>query len=253
MRKVILYSGGFDSTCVLADLVKSASENDTIVAVTIQHQLTGVSKLRREYESQIMAIRELRKKFPDVTLIHEIIQVNSQWNSGETFNSRGLSQPIFWICNLIPLLEDGDEVYIGYNKDDQALLHEDNIRGMWNHMLKIQEYKNIQINFPLKYFTKTDVLKYIIEEYDFLIEACISCENDFYKGNEVCGECVPCTHLKQTLFNLSICSTDIVANRAKSMLRELFKIEITITDLKQDKVEKSVEEPYNNDNIITVE
>ena len=63
MRKVLLYSGGFDSTLMLADLMKDAQEEDEIIAVSVIHNLTGMCKHRREYESQILCIHELKKRF----------------------------------------------------------------------------------------------------------------------------------------------------------------------------------------------
>ena len=128
-RKIVLFSGGFDSTLVLARLVKETEDNSTVYAVTIDHNLTGTQKLRREYESQLLILRELRKQFPKVKIEHEVIHVESNWITGDSDNSRGLAQPILWLCNIIPLLEYKDTLYLGYNQNDQAMLHEENINN----------------------------------------------------------------------------------------------------------------------------
>ena len=130
-KAVVLFSGGFDSTLVLADLVKHANNTDIIYAVTIEHNITGTQKLRREYESQLLILRELRKQFPKVRIEHERISVESNWTVGDATNSRGLAQPIFWMCNLIPFLENNDSVYFGYNLNDQARVHIDHIKELF--------------------------------------------------------------------------------------------------------------------------
>lgn len=226
-RQIVLFSGGFDSTLVLARLVKEAEENSTICAITIDHNLTGVQKLRREYESQLLILRELRKQFPKINIEHEVIKVESNWISGDTYNSKGLAQPILWLCNTIPLLKDKDTIYLGYNQNNQAILHEENINNLLKAACKIQEDKIIYTHYPLKYFSKTDVLRTLIEEFPYLVDLCTSCEAVIYEGEKVCGECTPCTHLKETLFSISLNNTE-TGEKAKQMLKSMFGLTITV-------------------------
>lgn len=243
-RKIVLFSGGFDSTLVLARLVKEAEDDSVVCAVTIEHSLTGMQKLRREYESQLLILRELRKQFPKIKIEHEVIKVESNWISGDSYNSRGLAQPILWLCNIIPLLEDKDTIYLGYNKDDQAILHETNINNLISAACQIQEGKIINTHWPLKYFSKTEVLKTLIEEFPYLVDFCTSCEAIRYEGEKVCGECVPCTHLKEALFNLTLNNNE-VGEKAKEMLKSRFGITVSVTYETEEKaVKESTEEEY---------
>lgn len=226
-RKIMLFSGGYDSTLVLARLVKEAEDNSTVYAVSIDHNLTGTQKLRREYESQLLILRELRKQFPKIKIEHEVIHVESSWITGDAYNSRGLAQPIFWLCNIIPILEHKDTLYLGYNQNDQAILHEKNINNLVKAACKIQEDKIIYTHYPLKYFSKTDVVKTLMEEFPYLIELCTSCEAVIYEGEKVCGECIPCTHLKEALFNLTLNNNE-VGEKAKQLLKDKFSIKVTV-------------------------
>lgn len=238
-RKTVLFSGGFDSTLVLARLVKEAEDNTSVCAVTIDHNLTGTQKLRREYESQLLILRELRKQYPKIKIEHEVIHIESNWISGDSYNSRGLAQPILWLCNIIPLLEEKATLYLGYNKDDQAILHETNINNLIAAACQIQEGKIIYTHWPLKYFTKTEVLKTLIEEFPYLVDLCTSCEAIRYEGEKVCGECVPCTHLKEALFNLTLNNNE-VGEKAKELLKSCFGIGVSVT---YETEERIVEEP----------
>ena len=227
-RQVLLFSGGYDSTYLLAKLVSEASSDDTIVAVTVKHNLTGVAKLRREYESQIMTIRALREHYPDVNIVHEIIRIESEWQCGDTYNSKGLAQPLLWLCNIVPLIEDNDVVHCGYIKDDQAIIHLDDLKALWDIMMKLQWDKKIGLEFPLKYCSKTDIVKLLLERFDYLINNCVSCENVGYDASKVCGECTPCEHLKTALLSCSIDHNPDVAAKGKEMLERLFNLKVSV-------------------------
>lgn len=240
-RKIVLFSGGFDSTLVLARLVKEAEDGETIYAVTFDHNLTGTMKLRREYESQLLILRELRKQFPKIKIHHEVVHIESNWISGDVSNNRGPAQSILWSCNLIPLLEEKDTIYFGYNQEDQDTLHLENIDAFISAACKIQEGKKIYTHYPLKYFRKTEVLGFLIEEFPNLVEFCTSCEAIRYEGEKVCGECVPCTHLKEALLNLTLNNNE-VGEKAKEMLKSRFGITVSVAYETEETVEEYPEE-----------
>ena len=242
-KAVVLFSGGFDSTLVLADLVKHASDTDTIYAVTIEHNITGTQKLRREYESQLLILRELRKQFPKVRIEHERISIESNWTVGDATNSKGLAQPIFWMCNLIPFLENNDNVYFGYNLNDQARVHIDHIKELFKVACKFQSDKHIEPKFPISYLDKTEVLRSLMGDYPYLIDHCITCESMTYDGTNVCGDCVPCTHLKQALFNISLEPNDY-GKKAKEMLKERFHCTVDVHYDWEDDAVKYIEPVY---------
>ena len=242
-RKIVLFSGGFDSTLVLARLIKEAKDNSTVCAVTIEHNLTGMQKLRREYESQLLILRELRRQFPKIKIEHEVIKIESNWISGDAYNSKGLAQPILWLCNIIPLLEDKDTIYFGYNQNDQAMLHQENIDNLIQAACKIQEGKIIYTHYPIKYIPKAEVLKTLIEEFPNLVDLCTSCEAIRYEGEKVCGECVPCTHIKEALLNISLNNTE-VGEKAKQLLKDKFGLRITVErEEDTNEIDEPCEEP----------
>ena len=232
MSKLLLFSGGFDSTLLLAELVSHAKDGECITAFSLDYGITGESKLRREYESQLLIIRELNKLYPKVKIKHETVSIYFNYGRDCMQNVKGLAQPIFWISNMIPFLKDGDELYLGYIREDQAILQEQNIYDLFNAANRIQENKDIKLCLPNKYYAKYDVIEQLITNYPSLIEYCISCESEFYDGvGKVCGRCIPCTHLKQALLELSIHYDTKVCDKANQLLKDLFKIKVSITDL----------------------
>lgn len=235
MSKFLLFSGGFDSTLLLAELVSHAKDGECITAFSLDYGITGEAKLRREYESQLLIIRELNKLYPKVTIKHEIVNIYFNYGRDYIQNVKGLVQPIFWISNMIPFLKDGDELYLGYIREDQAILQEQNIYDLFNAANRIQENKDIYLKLPNKYYDKCDIIEQLISNYPSLVEYCISCEDEYYNGiGKVCGKCVPCMHLKQALLQLSIHYDTKVCDKANQLLKDLFRIKVSITNLDEN-------------------
>lgn len=239
MNKLLLFSGGFDSTLLLAELVSHAKDDDCITAFSLDYGITGESKLRREYESQLLIIRELNKLYPKVKIKHETVSIYFNYGRDYIQNVKGLTQPIFWISNMIPFLKDGDELYLGYIREDQAILQEQNIYDLFNAANRIQENKDIHLKLPNKYYDKCDIIEQLILNYPSLVEYCISCEDEYYNGiGKVCGKCVPCMHLKQALVKLTAHYKENIANCANALLKHLFKIKVSITTVDETKEEE---------------
>lgn len=234
MNKVVLFSGGFDSTYALAELCRTATADDKIIAVSFQHNLTGACKNHRECEQQCRIIGAIRHEYPNVKLNYEVIRIESLWSVGSTFNCRGLSHPIFWSCNLIPLLADNDAVYFGYIKGDDAIQHVDKIRELFYDACAIQEYKNIQVEFPNIHFDKVDVIYKLLKDYPWLVDLCISCESEDYNGLHVCGYCVPCQHLKRALVQLLISDDEDVTKWAEAKYMQLFGKSVSVESDKRE-------------------
>ena len=238
MRRILAYSGGYDSTYTLIRLLEEADSDDEIVAVSLVHYTTGEAKLRREHESQIITIDKLRNKFKNRKLIHLEMSIYIPWEVGSAGNNKGLAQPIFWISNIIPLIKNEDVVYLGYIQDDQAMTNLHEIHQMWDAALAINGNKNVKLILPNQYLSKTEVLKYLIQNYPDIVDSCISCESWRYDGRTtVCGTCEPCKHTKMSLMNLIVTESGSVRDKAIAMLRDNYGIEFEIHDHNGDKFE----------------
>lgn len=244
MRKILAYSGGYDSTVALVELMANAKSGDEIIAISMIHHSTGDAKLRREQESRIIIIDKLRRRYPEVNLKSMEIEVSMPWDIGSAHNSTGLSQPIFWICNIIPLIEDGDEVNLGYIRDDQAITHISDMHKMWNSAMRIQANKKVTLKFPNRYAGKTEILVHLMNNYPELIDYCISYESSGYDARKVCGHCEPCKHMKQALLSLMATESGSVRDKCKSMLEDMYNLKVSIGDedtaLKSDCTEVEV-------------
>ena len=141
-------------------------------------------------------------------------------------------------------------MYLGYIREDQAILQEQNLYDLFNAANRIQENKDIKLYLPNKYCDKCDIIKQLIKNYPTLIEYCISCESEFYNGiGKVCGSCIPCTHLKQALLKLSIHPDTEICDKANQLLKDLFKLKVSITSIDEPQKEEDDHEcesiPYD--------
>lgn len=233
MRKVVSFSGGFDSTLALLETIKDTDPRTEIKCISIYHEMTGIPKLDKEREARNQIIEFLREKYPDHKISNDEMRISLDWKyQGGT--NKGLSQPIFWMSSLAPLVEDGDELILGYINGDQAMTEMHSIYQLWNAAMKIQRGKRVRIKLPLQYVTKPEVIKHLILTHEELVDMCFSCES-LGASSDACGYCEPCEHLKSALIQLVLAYSDKVSTKAKSMLKDRFGIEIQVTYTTVDK------------------
>lgn len=258
-RKVVVFSGGYDSTLALANVVLQANpKEDEVVALSFIHHSTGDTKLLREQEARVLILKELREHYPKVHLKQMEVDIRIPWDLGSGANSKGLSQPIFWVCNTIPLLKEGDIVYLGYIQSDQAMVHLDDIRSMWQHALAIQEYKLVKLELPNKMGSKAEILTALMKRFPYLIDYCTSCESmGTMLGHERCGQCVPCMHMIEALMGIAATDTH-EAQKARQMLMDMYHIRVDIHRVQGDARKAECEAPIEHkselaDKILTKE
>lgn len=238
MRKIVAFSGGFDSTLALVHTLNESSPHDEIRCISIYHEMTGLPKLNKEREARAKIIKFLREKYPDHSIKNEEMRISLDWKyDGKT--NKGLSQPIFWVCNLAPLVEDGDELVLGYINGDQAMTEMHSIYQLWNSAMRIQKGKRVRIKLPLQYTTKSEVIKHLINYHEELVDMCFSCES-LSTRDEACGYFEPCEHLKSALVQLVLTYSDRVSTKARSMLKDRFNIEISVDYGSKDKADDKI-------------
>lgn len=227
MRKIVSFSGGFDSTLALIQTLITSSEYDEIICLSVYHKLTGISKLDKERKARKKIIDYLTEKYSKMNLQTYELEVDLKWESNNYGNNRGLSQPIFWICNIAPFISDEDTVILGYIKDDQAPAKIESMKRMWNAAMEIQNDKLTKIEFPLLMHSKSEVIKDLLRSDPEVVEMCFSCES-LDRDSSACGRCEPCNHLKSALVSLIVYEPQSIADKARELLKSKFDLEIEV-------------------------
>lgn len=227
----VVWSGGFDSTFVLldeCDKAKNDPNNIYIQCVTTSFDNTGTTKNAREKDAREKIKRYISRTYPSINISYANLEM--KWDNNEyRFNSsnEGLSQPIIWICSLLPLLDRDTIVKFGYLKCDDAMSSrfKQDVIALFDAASKLVG-KNIKLELPLENYDKNYVISYLMNEVTEVFEYCTSCENS--GTNDKCGHCVPCQHLRETLIKLCVDGSPSTRNSATRYLKDWFDIDITV-------------------------
>jgi len=181
MSKIVLWSGGMDSTLIIDQMITD-NPNETVTAVSIVSDTVG--KVRLDMEKQVK--KEYLKKFGK-RIDYREIKVDSQ------MGARTWQMPI-WLCHVAPYINDNDEINLGYLSSDgyDFWNSKEKLVKAFNSLMDLQ-MKKAQINFPLQYWTKGDVIKDLKKRKIYgLTWYC-----GMPKKGKPCGKCMKCISVKR--------------------------------------------------------
>lgn len=201
MKKAMLFSGGYDSTYLLNDLMK---KEDELTIVSITSNLLVNEKVKREEKARERILNYLKAKYYNCT----VTELKGEINLNNVAPGYGLSQPLLWLPFMQLLIDGGYELNFSYICDDQATTHIDDFKKILEITFNFRhDGEKLNINFPLRYFYKRDIISRLVHEDKFLFENATSCEG-WNNEEDFCGECIPCKCLRSTLIDL-ICDEEV--------------------------------------------
>lgn len=231
-QHIVLWSGGFDSTYMAAQLLSYPEKfgfdvkNDRLVLFSINHVNTGQNKIEKERKArekllpllqQINSKVEIRTVNMNVEI--EIADIN-YCTSGS-----GLIQPIFWLLSAQPMFVSGDIMYLSYIHSDDAATLFSRIKELTQKINEISKYVNeggVEIRYPLLLLDKSEILTGLYNKNHDFLKYCISCESE--TDTYSCGRCWPCKHLKMALIEMLASSDKDEQDIAQEMLKLRFGI-----------------------------
>lgn len=204
---VVLFSGGYDSTYLL---FKALHESRKVIAITIEANMTGDFKLAKEQESikQLTPVLEAYACDHDTTITFKTLEVSELTGENKFFSfdnanskySKGnaIVQPVFWLCNALPLVVDNAEIALGYISGDRSLSKLSYMEQLLQAAARIMD-KRFIVTTPLVDFDKSDILRGLYSIDPSIIDICYSCEG-LYMAR--CGKCHSCRCLRSALVEL---------------------------------------------------
>ncbi len=181
-QHVVLWSGGYDSTLILDDLIKKGNNP---LALTLTHVKAPA------IENEKSAREVIKKKLPPFEHIENMF--------GKQSDTDYLLEK--WVADIVPHLANDVILYMGVHISENFKNRDD-----CNHIdlafknEGIDEGKKIDMRYPLIGMTKTQVLNKLITTG--LFQDCWSCSNP--QGVFPCGLCVECTNLNNALGEIGI-------------------------------------------------
>ena len=227
MNDVVAWSGGFDSTYLIKYLIETGLlSNREITLVSFHHNLCNEDKNIREEKRRKLILGHLKDIYRSIKFNY--IEINTQVNyevtkNVDTNDSSGLSQPIIWLSQIIPIIPSNSNIYFGYIINDKAIGIINNMQNIIKEACFIQGKHNINLQTPLAINkTKLDIMNYFIENNQTLLKLCTSCEGDGDKDK--CGHCEPCCHMKSALLELFVNGNE----KAGELLNEWYGIKCNL-------------------------
>lgn len=187
-REVVIWSGGLDSTLVLHKLATNSTEVWPVVALTVEHHQVDKHQLTAQYAVQQKYLAFAKSKGYHV----EHVRIDTRSNS----NSRSeVGQAILWFSTILPYLQDGDRVHLGYIRDDTFWHYKGAFLAALEAVGRFGEFK-VEPVFDLEWATKIEVVRELRKfkikpEHVWTCESPVSTKKAIYE----CGACSKCKSL----------------------------------------------------------
>lgn len=184
-QNVVVFSGGFDSTLILVDLLEKGFKPRLL---TFQCEQFGENlHYISESAAQQKILEYLAKKY-DYTPSRDYIRLEGDL-IGWTGSEPALFQQPF-MTSMVSIGGRNNACYhFGYHRGDDFWHSSHNILAAQEHLLAVAGQKNVMFSFPLQYLTKADIIRKL-NYYHFPTDLCTFCYSPTYKGR--CGRCVAC-------------------------------------------------------------
>jgi len=197
-KKLIVWSGGYDSTLLLNNLAKESSKENPVYAFSFIPNYIDSLKLKKEGQAQKNYLKYAKTKGYHIE--HNIITISSS-----ACPSYGWGQQKSWFTFILPYIPDECDVYFGYVQGDCIWLAISNMYSIFEKYKYLGSCLNSKLDFPFAYKEKWEILRDCRDSG--IPKNCFwTCENPKkIKGQiRTCGKCDPCFHLKTAKFGLKL-------------------------------------------------
>lgn len=257
---IALWSGGFDSTFMIATLLK---EGRKVEAVSIDAFVTGKHKVmmedsaRNSLKSSLISIANKYGgviSFSSMKVDIPVMAFSNTPSFGcvcddsnvDVESILGISQldvqPVLWAGNLSNILvyaPNNCEIAIGYNADTSHSSAKRYVSDIVSNMGNALG-KKFSVVYPLKYMHKSDILvkMYLEEDLSFILESAYSCEGD--RGVH-CGMCGSCIRLRNTFISIVLnrCYGYNIHHYFAEKLLNWFNVVVNVAVTKSEEIEST--------------
>jgi len=197
-KKLVVWSGGLDSTLLLHNLAKNSSEKWPIQTFSFIPDFIDQLKLEKEQE-----VRKNYLRYAESLGYH--IKPHTIKISSSTYPTDGWSQQKSWFSFILPYIPDNCEVNFGYVMGDCVWLAVSNFYKIFQEFKYLGSFENSNLKFPFAFEEKWEVWQKFLEA-EIPLDCFWTCEKPRRIRKKIvpCGKCEPCMHLKSAKYNLSI-------------------------------------------------
>lgn len=196
-NKVVIWSGGLDSTVLLTEIAKKYSTNKTpVYAISIISDAIDKFKTEKESEARNRYLEWATKN--NLYIKYNEIHVSCKMQP----HARGWTQAMLWLCYAYPFIQDNSDVYFGYILGDRVWLAVNSILNIVKELNYIN-HKKVKFQYPFAYVKKWEILDKFLK-YKIPTKCVWTCELPIKNKNKIvsCKKCEPCITLKAAYLEL---------------------------------------------------
>lgn len=194
-RHVVVWSGGYDSTLVLAEVARRYSATNAVIAVVVQstHLDDRQAKLeQRAREAFLKHAAACGWNIRVATVRLEATALAVDW----TVHSL-LAQATLWFHAVVPYLRSNDKVYWGYIRRDEYWLVRDRMVRALSACMEASFISGVTFEYPLACAEKRDVVD-ALARIGVPTELLWTCDAPDGSNEDVpCGMCGKCKALAE--------------------------------------------------------
>lgn len=155
-RHIVVWSGGYDSTLVLAEVARRYSATNTVIAVVVEsaHLHDGQVKMeQRAREAFLKHAAACGWNIHVVTVRLDTTAVSCDWTVHALH-----AQALLWFHAVVPFLSSNDKVYWGYIRRDEYWLVRDRLVAAMEACTHAAFISGVSFEYPLAGADKRDVV-----------------------------------------------------------------------------------------------
>jgi len=192
-REIVIWSGGCDSTLVLAERAVKSSKENPVHTLSFNVPWIDKRQMRCEFLARKKILKELKKRGLHI-INHEVTLTENQ----ELDFEYGLPQQHFWFLMSVFYTKKNDKVYFGYIREDDWWHIEKHYTNA-HYYLKLCRDRDAKFVYPLEWISKEEVVRNLKKED--LLDLCWVCDSP-KKIGVPCGKCKKCLELKDAINKL---------------------------------------------------
>jgi len=187
-KRIVFWSGGYDSTLILWNEAKRAKENheNFITAWSLKWDRLGENKVKSEELCRKSFIAFVKESL-GIRIDNEVIELKHDM---QPF-SNGLSQAPLFMSLCAYMAQDGDLILFGFHRGDDFWHYVGEFNRVLDSVNKSMK-KTVKYTFPLEWEAKADIVRQVREEG--IERYCWTCEGATTLMVP-CNNCVPCRNL----------------------------------------------------------
>ena len=198
-RHVVVWSGGYDSTLVLAEVARRYSASATVIAVVVRSQFLGDEQAAMEAKAREAFLKFAASRGWQIH-VAEVRAEATRPATAEWTVHAVLTQALLWFHAVVPYLCSNDRVYWGYIRHDEYWLVRDRLVRALEACTEAAFISGVTFEYPLAAAEKHDVIR-VLRELGVPTDDLWTCDeprpaDGAYKP---CKECAKCRALQEAV------------------------------------------------------